>query len=49
MMAVKASPTVKAIGPKPVGEILWLAVTVVEFAVIMGIVCLPSRPSCYRA
>jgi len=41
MMAVKASPTVKAIGPKPVAEILWLAVTVVEFAVIMGIVCLP--------
>jgi hypothetical protein len=40
-MAVKASPNVKAIGPKPVGEILWLAVTVVEFVVIMGIVCVP--------
>ena len=40
-MAVKASPTVKAIGPKPVAEILWLAVTVVEFVVIMGIVCWP--------
>src|SRR5712671_5440787 len=41
MMAVKASPTVKAIGPKPVAELLWLAVTAVEFAVIMAIVCLP--------
>jgi hypothetical protein len=40
-MAIEPSPTVKAIGPKPVGEILWLAVTVVEFVVIMGIVCLP--------
>ena len=40
-MAIELSPTVKAIGPKPVGEILWLAVTVVEFAVIMGIVCWP--------
>ena len=40
-MAIKASPTVKAIGPKPIGEILWLAVTLVEFAVIMGIVCWP--------
>ena len=40
-MAVELSPTVKAIGPKPVSEILWLAVTVVEFAVIMGIVCWP--------
>ncbi len=40
-MAVKASPTVKAIRQKPVAEIVWLAVTVVEFVVIMGIVCLP--------
>jgi len=40
-MAIELSPTVKAIGPKPVGEILWLAVTVVEFVVIMGIVCWP--------
>jgi hypothetical protein len=40
-MAIEPSPTVKAIGPKPIGEILWLAVTVVEFAVIMGIVCWP--------
>jgi hypothetical protein len=40
-MGIKASPTVKAIGPKPVGEILWLSVTLVEFAVIMGIVCWP--------
>ena len=32
---------VKAIGLKPVGEIVWLAVTLVEFAVIMGIVCWP--------
>jgi hypothetical protein len=40
-MAIEPSPTVKAIREKPVGEILWLAVTVVEFAVIMGIVCLP--------
>src|SRR5262249_1455961 len=41
IVAIKASPTVKAIGPKPIGEILWLAVTLVEFAVIMGIVCWP--------
>jgi hypothetical protein len=41
MMAVTASLTVKAIRQKPVAEIVWLAVTVVEFAVIMGIVCLP--------
>ncbi len=40
-MAIEPSPTVKAIGPKPVGEILWLAVTLVAFAVIMGIVCWP--------
>jgi hypothetical protein len=40
-MAIEPSPTVRAIGPKPFGEILWLAVTVVEFAVIMGIVCWP--------
>jgi len=40
-MGIKASPTVKAIGLKPVGEIVWLAVTLVEFAVIMGIVCWP--------
>src|SRR6267142_4017359 len=40
-MAIRASSNVKAIGPKPVSEILWLAVTVVEFAVIMGIVCWP--------
>ena len=40
-MGIKASPTVTAIGPKPVGETLWLAVTLVEFAVIMGIVCVP--------
>jgi len=40
-MAIEPSPTVKAIGPKPFGEILWLAVTLVEFAVIMGIVCWP--------
>ena len=40
-MAIELSPTVKAIGPKPVGEILWLAVTLVAFAVIMGIVCWP--------
>ena len=40
-MTIKVSPTVKAIRAKPVGEILWLAVTAVEFAVIMGIVCLP--------
>ena len=40
-MAIEPSPTIKAIGPKPVGEVLWLAVTVVEFAVIMGIVCWP--------
>ena len=40
-MAIEPLPTVKAIGRKPVGEILWLAVTVVEFAVIMGIVCWP--------
>jgi hypothetical protein len=26
-MAIEPSPAVKAIGPKPVGEILWLAVT----------------------
>src|SRR5438046_8221919 len=41
IMGIKASPTVKAIGLKPVGEIVWLAVTLVEFAVIMGIVCWP--------
>jgi hypothetical protein len=40
-MAIKASPTVNAFRQKPVAEIGWLAVTVVEFAVIMGIVCLP--------
>jgi hypothetical protein len=40
-MAIEPSPAVKAIGPKPVGEILWLAVTLVAFAVIMGIVCWP--------
>src|SRR5258708_1861939 len=40
-MAIESSPTVKAIGPKPFGEIMWLAVTVVAFAVIMGIVCWP--------
>jgi len=40
-MAIEPSPTAKAIGPKPFGEILWLAVTVVAFAVIMGIVCWP--------
>jgi hypothetical protein len=39
-MATKASPT-RAIREKPVGELLWLAVTAVEFAVIMGIVCWP--------
>ena len=42
-MAIKVSRSVKAIRRKPVGEILWLAVTVVEFAIIMGIVCLPPR------
>ncbi len=41
MMAITASATVKAIRRNPVGEILWLAVTLVESAVIMGIVCLP--------
>jgi hypothetical protein len=40
-MATKTSPTVKAIRQKPAAEIVWLAVTVVEFVVIMGIVCLP--------
>ena len=40
-MTVKTSPKVKAIGAKPVGEILWLAVTVVTFVVIMAIVCWP--------
>src|SRR6266481_1524818 len=40
-MAIEPAPAVKAIGPKPVGEILWLAVTLVAFAVIMGIVCWP--------
>jgi hypothetical protein len=40
-MAVKTSSTVKAIRQKPAAEIVWLAVTVVEFVVIMGIVCLP--------
>jgi hypothetical protein len=40
-MAIEVSPTVKAIGPKPFGEILWLAVTLIAFAVIMGIVCWP--------
>src|SRR5262245_32478813 len=40
-MAIEPFPTVKGIGAKPVGEILWLAVTLVEFAVIMGIVCWP--------
>src|SRR6266478_481167 len=40
-MAIELSPTVKAIRQKPVAEIVWLAVTVVEVAVIMGLVCLP--------
>jgi hypothetical protein len=40
-MAVKVSRSVKAIRRKPVGEIVWLAATVVEFAITMGIVCLP--------
>ena len=39
-MPIKASPT-RAIQEKPVGELLWLAVTAVEFVVIMGIVCWP--------
>ena len=40
-MAVKASPTVTTIRQKPVAELLWLAVTAVAFAVVMGIVCWP--------
>src|ERR1700745_3131080 len=40
-MGVETSPNVKAIGPNSLGEMLWLAVPVVAFAVIMAIVCCP--------
>ena len=40
MMTVRISLT-RASQEKPVGELLWLAVTAIAFAVVMGIVCWP--------
>jgi hypothetical protein len=40
-MPSEAAPTAGASQPMLAGDILWLAVTIFAFAVIMGIVCLP--------